>query len=191
MKTNTARDLLLLAAVAFENKQFSEAGALFATALSSDDAPQLLETLNNLSIQEQAATASAGGEKRMSLREVSQALSAAIEETVGEGQPNVATASDDEEEDGDDELEDDELEDEDEDAEDEDEEDDEDEGAEGSDDDEDEESDDIDPDEGGETILPSSISSVSSSVAVKRKEGASQLIISGVGGVKTPIKLKQ
>ena len=189
MKTNTARDLLLLAAVAFENKQFSEAGALFATALSSDDAPQLLETLNNLSIQEQAATASAG-EKRMSLREVSQALSAAIEETVGEGQPGVATASDDEDElEDDEELDDAESEDEDEDSDDEDDE--EDDGVEGVEDDEDEESDDVDPDEGGETILPSSISSVSSSVAVKRKEGASKLIISGVGGVNTPIKLKQ
>lgn len=191
--TNKARDLLLLAAVAFENKQFNEAGALFATALSSDDAPQLMETLNKLAIDEQTAVASAG-EPRMSLREISKALSAAIEDTVGEQSPGVATASDDEDEDDESESDADEDADEDEDEESEDEESEEedDDSDDEEDEDDDEESDDLDPDEGGEKILPSSISSATSPGTVKRKDGAaSRLIISGVGGVNTPIKLKQ
>ena len=162
----TARDLMLLAAVAFNNGKYDDAGALFATALSSEDAPQLLERLGDMEFQPEAEPTVTAGATHMSLREISQALSAAIEDTMDD-EEGVATASDDEdEEDLDEEEDEDDLDEE------------EDEG------DDEEESDDFDPDNGGETILPSSISSVQ----VKRKEGGSKLIISGLN---SPIKLKQ
>jgi len=46
MKQNIARDLLLLAAVAYRNGRYEEAGSLFATSLSSSDADELLQELD-------------------------------------------------------------------------------------------------------------------------------------------------
>lgn len=45
-KSSTSRDLLLLAAVAFQKQRFDKAGQLFAAALSSDDAVELLTELD-------------------------------------------------------------------------------------------------------------------------------------------------
>jgi hypothetical protein len=182
MKTNTARDLLLLAAVAFENKQFDNAGALFASALSSADAPEFLETLNKMTIDGEELNApdeAVAGEK-MPMSKIAKAIAASMEETV-EDVEGVSLSSDDEDED------DEELDDEDMDEDSEDEEDEsEDEDDEDDEDDEESESDDIDPNEGGERILPSSISS-DSGTTVKSK-GTPKLIISGIS---SPIKLKQ
>lgn len=46
MKQNNSRDLLLLATVAFRKQKFDKAGQLFAAALCSDDADELLRELD-------------------------------------------------------------------------------------------------------------------------------------------------
>ncbi len=46
MKQNIARDLLLLAAVAYRNGRYEDAGSLFATSMSSSDATELLQELD-------------------------------------------------------------------------------------------------------------------------------------------------
>lgn len=45
MAQSVARDLLLLAAIAFKRKEFDKSGSLFAASLSSDDADELLKEL--------------------------------------------------------------------------------------------------------------------------------------------------
>lgn len=107
----TARDLLLLSAVAFQQNKFDEAGSLYAAALASSDANELLQALNklgdpNATPLEQEAVASSG----MSLSQIAASLSSAI------GDMAEAEASEDDE-DADDESESDDDEDDDEESE--------------------------------------------------------------------------
>jgi hypothetical protein len=78
-----ARDLFLLSAIAYRQGKYDDAATLFATAMSSDDADQFLEVLN----EEQTVTAntllSTGKEIESSLDQAitlfSSSLSTAIE----------------------------------------------------------------------------------------------------------------
>lgn len=93
----TARDLLLLSAVAFQQGKFDDAGALYASALSSEDSAELLQELNKLGQPEAApleteTSVSSGG---MTLSQIAKSLSTAIGE-------NAAEAGDDEDEEDDD-----------------------------------------------------------------------------------------
>lgn len=85
----TARDLLLLSAVAFNQNKFEDAGALFASALSAADAPELLQELNKIGQPDaeplQTESVSSSG---MTLSQIAKSLSSAIGE-------NVAVAGDD------------------------------------------------------------------------------------------------
>lgn len=51
MKTNVARDLFLLSAVAFDNRRYDEAAKLFSACLSSDDSKEFLQSVNVLEIE--------------------------------------------------------------------------------------------------------------------------------------------
>lgn len=108
----TARDLMLLAAVAFKNGKFDDAGALFASSLSSEDADSFLNEVNrlgnptaeNLDIESVSSA-------NMSLSQIAQSLSGAIKESV------IEAGDEDEESEDEEEMEDEESEDEDEDEE--------------------------------------------------------------------------
>ena len=112
----TARDLMLLAAVAFNNGKFDDAGALFASALSSDDAGSFLNEVNRIGNPdaENLDIESVSSGDGMSLSQIAQSLSGAIKESM---------AGDDESEDEDEDMEDEESEDSDEEDEEEDSED--------------------------------------------------------------------
>lgn len=161
----TARDLLLLSAVAFNNKQFDDAGALFATALSSADAPELLQALNTIGDPNaeplDLESVSSAEIKPMSISRIAKSLSAAIEDQVGE-----ASDEDDSEDEDEDESEDDESEDE----------------------DEDDSEDDSEEDESEDDAEDESVSTSSGSTIQRRSKGEPQLVISSVN---SPIKLKQ
>lgn len=94
----TSRDLMLLAAVAFKNQKFDDAGALFASALSSEDTSQFLDAINGLDNPdaEPLAIESVSTSSGMTLSQIAKSLSSAIQEQVG-------TASEDEDEDAEDE----------------------------------------------------------------------------------------
>lgn len=112
----TSRDLMLLAAVAYKNGKFDDAGALFAASLSASDADEMLQTLNCLDNPdaEVLEIESVSSSSDMSLSAIVESISAAI------GEHHAATASD---EDEDSEEEDEDLDDEDSEEEDEEEED--------------------------------------------------------------------
>lgn len=117
----TARDLMLLAAVAFQNKRYEDAGALFTTALSSDDAEEFINQLNSMNNPDaeplvKEAVASDG----KSVSEIAAVISKAIESTSADDEEDSDEEDEDEVEDdeeSDDEIEDDESDEEDSEAE--------------------------------------------------------------------------
>lgn len=102
MKQNLARDFLLLAAVAFRKQKFGEAGALFATAMASDDANELLKHLDpdgDIDVDgasvDSGMTAQAGDAPRVGLF--------AIAKSIGESMSSISLSASDEEADDDEE----------------------------------------------------------------------------------------
>lgn len=96
MKQNLARDFLLLAAVAFRKQKFGEAGALFATAMASDDANELLKHLDpdgDIDVDgasvDSGMTAQAGDAPRVGLF--------AIAKSIGESMSSISLSASDEE----------------------------------------------------------------------------------------------
>ena len=88
---NVARDLLVLAIQAHGQKKFSDAGTLFASALASEDAPELLQHLQTpFEIQSESS------DSKVSLAEIARALSASIEEE-SEAEPKAEDGDDDSE----------------------------------------------------------------------------------------------
>lgn len=81
-----ARDLLLLSAAAHANQQYEQAGALFAHALASDDAQELLAAIEKLENGDEASVSSVTPEVQpsnnfMSLSRIARSLSEAIQQT--------------------------------------------------------------------------------------------------------------
>lgn len=106
----TARDLMLLAAMAFKNGKFDDAGALFASSLSSEDADSFLNEVNRLGNPEAEnldieSISSNGG---MSLSQIAQSLSGAIKESVSGDDEDEEDESEDEDEEEEEDSEDDE-----------------------------------------------------------------------------------
>lgn len=85
----TSRDLMLLAAVAFKNGKFDDAGALFASSLSSEDSDSFLNEVNrignpdaeNLNIESVSSSATSN----LTLSQIAQSLSGAIKDSVESG----------------------------------------------------------------------------------------------------------
>lgn len=95
MKQIIARDLLLLAAVAYRNNQFDKSGSLFAAALASDDADELLKELDVENIlgedsQDDWGSSLSSDAPRIGL--------SAISAQVADAMSHVALSSDDDEE---------------------------------------------------------------------------------------------
>lgn len=172
--TNTARDLLLLAMIAHSNKKYDTAGSLFSASLASSDIEDLVNTLHTMTdepgvSQSSALTFDPCRDDSMSISAIASVLAAAMEEEdesqAEDGDGDLAGDEAGDEEDG-----------EEDDGEDDGEEDDGEDGGEdldsgadeeepvvdstALDDDGDDSTDDMDPDSPGDTLLPSSISSV-------------------------------
>jgi len=96
----TSRDLMLLAAVAFKNGKFDDAGALFASSLSSEDSDSFLNEVNrignpdaeNLNIESVSSDTS-----NLSLSQIAQSLSGAIKDSVESGDDDEDQEDEDEE----------------------------------------------------------------------------------------------
>lgn len=74
MKTNVARDLFLLSAVAFSNRRYDEAAKLYSAALSSDDSKEFLQSVTELQIDpEQEAP-------KASMSHIAQAMASVMSE---------------------------------------------------------------------------------------------------------------
>ncbi len=56
--SNVSADLLLLSAIAFSNKDYDRAGALYAQALSTDDSEHMLNSLNEFSLKTESSAVS-------------------------------------------------------------------------------------------------------------------------------------
>lgn len=97
----TSRDLMLLAAVAFKNGKFDDAGALFASSLSSEDSDSFLNEVNrignpdaeNLNIE----SVSSSDTSNMTLSQIAQSLSGAIKDSVESGDEEDEEDQEDEE----------------------------------------------------------------------------------------------
>lgn len=160
MKQNIARDLLLLAAVAFQQKRYDAAGNMFAAAMSSDDAQELLEHLDvegDLKSGDEGSDdwniSESGDAPRASLAEISKSLSNAMSDFP-------ALSADDDEEDDTSEIPDEEEEDSD-----------------------DADSDDFDEEVPGQKIIPSSLSSA-------HQGGGSAKTVKLVMGSNSPVRIK-
>lgn len=94
MKQNNARDLLLLAAVAFNHGKHSEAGTLFATALSSDGAEELLREIDVEGILDEDTLQS---EQASLSSDAPRVGLAAIASSVADAMSHVSLSSDDDE----------------------------------------------------------------------------------------------
>lgn len=92
----TSRDLMLLAAVAFKNGKYDDAGALFAASLSADDSDTMLESLNSLGNEdaEPLNIESVSSSSEVSLSEIV----ASISNAIGDHQAATASSEDDSEE---------------------------------------------------------------------------------------------
>lgn len=118
----TARDLLLLSAVAYQQNKYEDAGALFAAAMASDDAPELLQAVNKLDDPKAepleleivpTASTSSGEEKPLTLAQISKRIGTAIA-ADGEEEDTYEGGGDDDELESDEEVDEEEEEDSDE-----------------------------------------------------------------------------
>lgn len=160
---NVARDLFLLSAIAFQSGKYDQAASLFVSSLSADDANEFLDQLEGMTEEAPLSSQDIGIESVSgTMADISRTIRAQIQSTV------VALASDDLdlESDSEDDTNSDEAN-----AEEDDVSTDQEAGDAELDDESPEsdlESDDPDPDSPGERIVPSSLSSVSSAVKVKK-----------------------
>lgn len=160
MKQNIARDLLLLAAVAFRNNKFDNAGAMFAAAMSSEDADELISQLDVEGILKSDEASSIDNAE---VNDAPRVGLAAIARSLSDAMSYVSESSDEDEDEDDVDLP--PIED-------------------GIEEDEDEaDSDDLDSEVPGRFIIPSSLSS-------GNQGGGHAVKVLLPAGVRTPIRVK-
>ena len=102
--SNQARNLMLLAAEAFQSKDFAGAGTMFAAAMASEDAPEFIADMDRASTEQaeqDVAVASNVEPGKLSLAQIANSVATAMAEEGDDDQQHSATASDDDDEEDD------------------------------------------------------------------------------------------
>lgn len=86
---NVARDLLLLAAVAYKNGKFDTAGSLFASSMASEDADALMSKIHEMDMEQESNSSD------KTLNEIAKILGQSMSDDSDLETPEEGTESDD------------------------------------------------------------------------------------------------